>query len=111
MKLIFDENLSEKILLSVSDLFPDSTQVKLVGLSKSDDATVWEWARQEGFVIVSKDTDFHQRAVVSGHPPKVVWLRIGNCPTKEIIQLLRARYEVIREFIESETDSLLVLEK
>jgi predicted nuclease of predicted toxin-antitoxin system len=107
--LLLDENLSERILSRVTDLFPDSTHVKAVGLKEADDRAVWEWAKQHGFTILSKDTDFHQRAIVFGHPPKFIWLRVGNCQTG-LIAGLRSRYHIIRQFIESETESLLVLE-
>ena len=111
MKLLLDQNLSDRIISGISDLFPDSTHIKAVGLTEADDRVVWEWAKQHGFTIVSKDTDFHQRAIVFGHPPKVIWLRVGNCQSSLITNLLRSRYQVIRQFIESETESLLVLER
>jgi predicted nuclease of predicted toxin-antitoxin system len=74
-------------------------------------SVVWAWSKQHGFTIVSKDTDFYQRAIVFGSPPKFIWLRVGNCPTRLITSLLRSRYEVIRQFIESEVESLLVIER
>ena len=64
MKLLLDENLSDRIISRVADLFPDSTHIKAVGLREADDFVVWEWAKKHGFTIVSKDTDFHQRAIV-----------------------------------------------
>lgn len=67
--------------------------------------------KQHEFTLVSKDTDFYQKAIVLGHPPKFIWLRIGNCPTSLITTLLRSRYEIIRQFIDEETESLLVLER
>ena len=79
--------------------------------TETDDGILWEWAKEHGFTIVSKDTDFYQRAIVFGHPPKFIWLRVGNCPTSLIANLLRSRYEIIRQFVESETESLLVLER
>ena len=106
VKLLLDENLSDRIISRVVDLFPDSTHIKAVGLREADDFVVWEWAKKHGFTIVSKDTDFHQRAIVFGHPPKFIWLRVGNCETSLITNLLRSRYQVIRQFIESETESL-----
>ena len=105
------ENLSDRIISRVADLFPDSTHIKAVGLREADDFVVWEWAKKHGFTIVSKDTDFHQRAIVFGHPPKFIWLRVGNCQTSLITNLLRSRHQVIRQFIESETESLLILER
>jgi predicted nuclease of predicted toxin-antitoxin system len=111
VKLLLDENLSDRIISRIGDLFPDSTHIKAVGLKEADDFVVWEWAKKHGFTIVSKDTDFHQRAIVFGHPPKIIWLRVGNCETSLITNLLRSRCHVIRQFIESESESLLVLER
>jgi predicted nuclease of predicted toxin-antitoxin system len=111
VKLLLDENLSDKIISRIVDLFPASTHIKSVGLKEVDDRLVWEWPKRYGFTIASKDIDFHQRAIVFGHPPKFIWLRVGNCQTSVITNLLRSRYHVIRQFIESETESLLVLER
>ena len=69
MKLLLDENLSDRIVPRILDLFPDSTPVKAAALQHADDSLVWEWARQHGFTLVSKDTDFYQRSILFGHPP------------------------------------------
>jgi predicted nuclease of predicted toxin-antitoxin system len=111
VKLLLDENISERIVPQIADLYPGSTHVKGAGLMKADDSAVWEWAKQHGFTIVSKDADFHQRAIVFGHPPKFIWLRVGNCPTPLITTLLRSRHAMIQQFIESEIEGLLVLER
>ena len=111
MKLLLDENVSDRIVEQIADLFPDSKHIKSVGLKQADDRIVWDWAKEHGFAIASKDTDFCQRAIVFGHPPKFIWLRVGNCPTRLITRLLRSRYEIIHQFGESETESLLVLER
>ena len=111
MKLLLDENLSDRVLPLILDLFPESTHIKAVGLKETSDAIISEWAKEHGFAIVSKDTDFYQRSVIFGHPPKFIWLRVGNCPTTLITNLLRSRHELIREFIQSEPESLLVLER
>ena len=93
MKLLLDENLSDRVVQQIADMFPGSTHVKSVGLKEVEDGDVWDWAKRHEFAIVSKDTDFHQRAIVFGHPPKFIWLRVGNCPTSLITTLLRSRYE------------------
>jgi len=111
VKLLLDANVSDRIVKRIADLFPGSAHLKALGLQEADDSVIWAWAGQHGFTIVSKDTDFYQRAIVFGHPPKFIWLRVGNCPTGLIEGLLRSRHEVIRQFIESETESLLVLER
>jgi len=111
VKLLLDENLSERILPGILDLFPGSTHVKAVGLEHTDDGVISEWARARGFTIVSKDTDFYQRSIVFGHPPKFIWLRVGNGPTRLILDLLRSRHAQIRDFIGSEAESMLVLQR
>jgi predicted nuclease of predicted toxin-antitoxin system len=111
VKLLLDENISARVVPQVADLFPDSTHVAMVGLREADDAAVWQWAEQHGFAIVSKDTDFYHRAIVFGHPPKFIWLRVGNCPTSLITAILRSRCEMIQQFMGSESESLLVLQR
>jgi predicted nuclease of predicted toxin-antitoxin system len=70
---------------------------------------IWEYARANDFVIVSKDSDFHQRSLLYGHPPKFVYLRIGNSPTSKIVQILRDHFDIITQFGVSELESILVL--
>lgn len=111
MKLLLDENISDRVISQIVDLFPDSQHIKAIGLKEAEDRVIWDWAKQHGFTIVSKDTDFYQRSIVFGHPPKFIWLRVGNCSTNLIVSLLRSRQEVIRLFIQRETESLLVLER
>ena len=109
MKLLLDENLSDRIIHSIVDLYPDSHHVKTLGLINTDDVMIWEYAKTNEFVIVSKDSDFHQRSLLYGHPPKFIYLRIGNCPTSKIIQILRDNFNTINQFGSSKTESLLVL--
>jgi len=90
VKLLFDQNLSAFLASRLADIFPESAHIQDVGLGSADDATVWNYARANSFIIVSKDSDFHERSVVSGAPPKVVWIRRGNCSTDAIEQLLRS---------------------
>lgn len=109
MKLLFDQNLSHKLARRLADLFPDSAHVREVGLKEAEDLTVWEYAKQQGFIIVSKDADFHQRSFVLGFPPKVVWIRLGNCTTTEVEQVIRKNFDSIEAFAEDEEAAFLVL--
>ena len=109
MKLLLDENLSDRIIPRIIDLYPDSAHVKSLALTNTDDVIIWEYAKLNEFVIVSKDSDFHQRSLLYGHPPKFIYLRIGNSPTSNIIQILRDNFDTIIQFGESETESILVL--
>lgn len=90
------------------DVFPGSAHVHECGLGSADDTTIWEYARQHGFTIVSKDSDFQDRSVLHGHPPKFIWIRADNCSTREIEKLLRNAASAIAQFHE-ERESHLVL--
>lgn len=84
MRLIFDQNLSFKLVALLADDFPGSTHVREVNLAEAGGLDVWEYARDNDLVIVSKDEVFHQLSFLHGPPPKVVWLRLGNCTTADI---------------------------
>jgi predicted nuclease of predicted toxin-antitoxin system len=109
VKLLLDENLSDRIIPRIIDLYPHSEHVKTLGLINTDDAVIWEYAKTNSFVIVSKDSDFHQRSLLYGHPPKFIYLRVGNCPTSKITQMLRDSLDTIVQFESNEIESLLVL--
>lgn len=89
MKLLFDENLSPRLVDALADIFPESEHVNRVGMGSADDDNVWEYARERAFTLVSKDSDFHEKCLLRGTPPKVVWIRRGNCTTNQIELLLR----------------------
>jgi predicted nuclease of predicted toxin-antitoxin system len=109
MKLLFDENLSHRLVAHLAAEFPGSAHVRDVGLAAGSDPAVWAYAAAHGFVIVSKDTDFQQRALLYGSPPKVVWVRLGNCPTSAVAALLRNREADLLAFAADPTASFLVL--
>lgn len=109
MKLLLDQNLSHRLVEQLAREFPGSVHVRDVGLGASVDADVWEHARAGGFLIVSKDTDLQQRALLYGHPPKVVWVRLGNCSTAEVAALLRSRLADIEAFEADPAASFLAL--
>jgi predicted nuclease of predicted toxin-antitoxin system len=48
-----------------------------------------EYAAREGFVIVTKDSDFSDLCILLGFPPKVIWIRRGNCSSADIEAILR----------------------
>ena len=109
MKLLFDENLSHKLAWLLADLFPDSLHVRDVGLKAADDPVVWEYAKDNDLMIVSKDSDMHQRSFVFGYPPKVIWVRLGNCSTSDVEKLLRRHLASIKTFHEDVNASFLSL--
>jgi predicted nuclease of predicted toxin-antitoxin system len=99
MKLLFDQNLSARMVATLADLFPGSAHVRLLGVANADDETIWLYARRHGYVIVSKDSDFFHRCMRFGHPPKVVWVRLGNCTTATVAHLLRSHYDLLLAFV------------
>jgi predicted nuclease of predicted toxin-antitoxin system len=109
MKLLFDQNLSPRLPRLLLDLYPDSVHVREVGLREASDSEIWEYAKLNGFVIVSKDSDFQQRSLLYGHPPKFIWLRVGNCPVKPIEDLLRKQSVAIHNFERDAIKSHLML--
>lgn len=109
MKLLFDQNLSHHLVEQLAGEFPGSTHVRNVSLSKSPDIDIWNFAKAGGFMIVSKDADFQQRALLYGYPPKVIWIRLGNCTTAQVRSLLQSRVDDIRAFEIDSTASFLVL--
>ncbi|HEV2435615.1 MAG TPA: DUF5615 family PIN-like protein [Verrucomicrobiae bacterium] len=98
MKLLFDQNLSFKLCDRLADLFSDSNQVRRAGLEKADDRTIWEFAKTNGFTIVSQDSDFADMAALYGSPPKVIWLRCGNQTSEFIEKLFRDHADAIIAF-------------
>ena len=89
MKLLLDQNLSPRLVEQLSGLYPGIAHVQSVGLDRAPDEIVWNYARENNCIVVTKDSDFHERSIILGHPPKVVWIRRGNCSTRQIMQILR----------------------
>ena len=109
MRLLFDQNLSRRLPAALADVFPGSAQVLSLGLAEGDDRRIWEYARDNGFAIVSKDSDFQARSLLLGHPPKFIWVRAANCPTREIENLLRAHAIAIHAFEADTIQAHLIL--
>jgi len=109
VKLLFDENRSHRLAELLADLFPASTHVRNVGLKASDDSDVWKYAVEHDFVIISKDVDMHDRSLLFGFPPKVIWIRLGNCSTREVENLIRREIELVNRFIADDFASFLAL--
>ena len=110
MKLLFDENLSSRLAKDLADVFPGSQPIDLAGLHGQSDEVVWEYARLQGFIIVSKDNDFRQRSFLKGAPPKVIWLSVGNAGTDAISRRSRDSQARIALFDRNQEESLLILE-
>ncbi len=101
MKLLFDQNLSHRLPARLADLFPQSAHVRVVALDHAPDDQIWEYARIHGFCVVTQDSDFAERSRLRGAPPKVVWLRCGNCTPQQVEAILRRNALLITELIQN----------
>jgi predicted nuclease of predicted toxin-antitoxin system len=109
VKLLFDQNPSPKLVHRLADLFLGSAHVQDVGLDQAGDDQVWEYARQNGFVVVTKDEDYDALSVLLGSPPKVIHLLLGNCPTRAVEAVIRKHAATIFAFESDPGSDILTL--
>ena len=98
MKLLYDENLSPKLVTVLADIFPESVHVDRIGLGGGSDNEVSIYAKNNDYIVVSKDSDFYDKSILLGHPPKIIWIKRGNCSNRQIQLLLRNKADAIRSF-------------
>jgi predicted nuclease of predicted toxin-antitoxin system len=108
-KLLLDNNLSHRLVHRIETLFPGSLHVSRAGLEYSSDWEVWNFARAKEFAILTKDSDFNDLTLLRGAPPKIIWLRTGNCRVAEIEKLLFHHAETILDFLNESTSTILEL--
>ena len=107
MKLLLDQNLSFRLLEELRSVYPGSTQARLLGLEHADDITIWRFAKENGYTIVTKDSDFHEISLIQGEPPKVIWLKCGNKPKWYVLGLLINNQDRIHAFYNDQESSCL----
>ena len=111
MNLLFDQNISPKIVAQLEDLFPDAKQVRHIGLENASDIQIFEYAKNNRFAIVTFDSDFVDLNIVKGFPPKIIWLKTGNLTTKAISELFNKNIRILKDFLDSEENEILELIK
>lgn len=109
MKLLFDENLAPRLAAGFDADYPGSTHVHLAGLGSAPDEQVWRFAQDNGYTIVTKDADYHERSLIAGYPPKVIWVRRGNASTDEVAAILRDFNEAIGRLDANDDLGVLVI--
>jgi predicted nuclease of predicted toxin-antitoxin system len=110
MKLLLDANLSFQLIDTLKERFSQVIHVKDVGLDSAGDEVIWNFALNNGFTIVSKDSDFRHLSFFHGAPPKVISIKRGQLSTNDCAQLLKASHKRIVQFLEDDKESFLVLE-
>jgi len=109
MKLLFDEHISFRTVRVMHDLFPHARHLKFFDMEEATDLEIWSFAKKNGYAIVTKDDDFRELSMAFGHPPKVIWIKAGNIRKSGFENFLRDKAVFIRNFIDAEEGSLLVL--
>jgi predicted nuclease of predicted toxin-antitoxin system len=109
MKLLFDHNLSPRLVNRLGDIYPNSQHLFNLKLDTAEDSVVWQYAGEHEFMIVTKDSDFSELSLLKGFPPKIIWIRIGNCTTNDVESLIRSHTEEINEFGRKSSLGILIL--
>ena len=101
MKLLFDQNISFRIVSKLKINFPEAKQVRELGIENYSDIEIWKFAKENNYTIVTFDGDFYDLSNLKGFPPKIIWLRFGNTKTDYIADLLNSRFNIISDFTSS----------
>jgi len=109
LRLLFDQNLSRRLVAMLAVEYPHSRHVVELDLDTETDREIWDYAGEHGFMIVSKDSDFRQLAFLLGPPPKAIWVRAGNVSTLDILSVLRQHRDTVENFAGTPDEVLLVL--
>jgi predicted nuclease of predicted toxin-antitoxin system len=109
MKFLVDENISRKIVPAIASSFPDSRHVTDLSLQTKDDSAIWDFAKENGFSILTKDSDFNEILAMKQFPPKIVWIQRGNCSTPAILEIINTNILRINSFLIDADNGLLVL--
>jgi predicted nuclease of predicted toxin-antitoxin system len=101
VSLLFDQNISFRIISKIASNFPTAKQVRQLGIENFSDIEIWQYAKQNDFTIVTFDADFFDLSNFKGHPPKIVWLRFGNTKTDFLAKIINSKNSIINDFIHS----------
>lgn len=110
MKLLLDQNLSSFLCDRLRNIFPGLSHVKLHDLQTATDTMIWEFSKNNSYTIVTKDSDFNEIAIVNGFPPKLIWIKKGNCSSEVIENLLIANFKRINNFITDTENAILIID-
>ncbi len=108
-KLLFDQNISYRIVKQLKDDFPECKHISNVGLNDEEDPEIWNYAKKYHFTIVTFDSDFYEISLIQGYPPKIIWIRSGNLPTRSLANLLIKHQSLIEAFLNDTSNAFLEL--
>jgi len=110
MRLLFDQNISYRLIKKISDIFPKSKQVKELGLENATDLEIFNYAKINNYSIVTFDSDFCDLNIISGFLPKIIWIRTGNTTTKNLEIIIRQKSEIINSFLTEDYGCLEIID-
>lgn len=110
MKLLFDQNISFRLIKKISDIYPYAKQVRELGLENATDNEIFEYAKKNGYSIVTFDSDFCDLNIIKGFPPKIIWIRTGNTTTKNLELIIRQKSEQIDSFLNEDYGFLEIID-
>ena len=110
MKLIFDQNISFRLIERISDYYPNAKQVRELGLENATDNEIFEYAKKNGYSIVTFDSDFCDLNILKGFPPKIIWIRTGNTTTKNLETILKNKHELIKSFMKADFGCIEIID-
>ena len=110
MKLLFDQNISFRLIKRISNLYPDAKQVRKLGLENMTDNEIFEFAKKNDYSIVTFDSDFCDLNILKGFPPKIIWIRTGNTTTKNLEIIMKNKYELIKLFMQENFGCLEIID-
>ena len=100
MKILIDANISSRLVSRIQLVFPEVEHVKTLGLMTANDFSIFMYARQNGYdAILTLDEDYSNLQLTHGIPPKIIWLRVGNCSTNTLAQIMLANADTIYAFL------------
>jgi len=108
-KLLFDQNISYRIVRKLKREFNNCKHISNCGLNDKEDPDIWEYAKKNSFTIVTYDSDFYEISLINGYPPKIIWIRSGNLPTNILAKLILENRKLIDSFINDSLAALLEL--
>ena len=109
MKLLLDANVSWKLVPILKEHFGECVHADNISEFEfpAKDTKIWQYAKDNGYTVVTRDNDFNDLVVIRGFPPKIVWLRTENCSRKFTADLLIRSKQAIEELLKSKEYGVL----
>ena len=105
MKLLFDQNISYKVVRRIQDIFPECSHISKIGLHNSSDIAIWNFAKENNYCIITFDYDFIDFSILKGAPPKIIIIKKGNTKTENLASFIITYKNQIEDFLNKDFES------